>query len=316
MTRSRPLSAVEEAASAWFMRRRERASDAAAEQAFQAWLAESPLHRQEYERLAQVWDDMASLPRPSTARGQAPAPRRPALLRWGGALAALLLVAGAAYQYMPVSYESVANASTQTRSLDMPDGTRVHANVGTRVSVRYTLAERRIDVDGGEVYIDAAADRRPLVVTAGGAELHDIGTEFNVLLLPDTLQVGVRSGQVMLDASGADGPKEHTLRAGDTVLLARAGGRLLGRQQVAPSEIGAWQDGVAVVHDATLQQLAGYLALYRDAPVRFADERARGLRLSGTLDLRHPEAFLDTLPGLLPVTLSRRPDGSAVIASR
>jgi transmembrane sensor len=50
--------------------------------------------------------------------------------------------------------------------------------------------------------------------------------------------------------------------------------------------------------------------------VRFADARARGLRLSGTLDLRHPEAFLDTLPGLLPVTLTRRPDGSAVIASR
>ncbi|WP_338880659.1 FecR domain-containing protein [Achromobacter veterisilvae] len=317
MTRPRPLSAVEEAASAWFMRRRDRASDAGAEQAFQAWLAESPLHGQEYERLAQVWDDMASLPRPAAARAQAPAPvRRPAFLRWGGALAALLLVAGAAYQYLPVSYESVANASTQTRSLDLPDGTRIHANVGTRVSVRYTLAERRIDVAGGEVYIDAASDRRPLVVTAGGAELRDIGTEFNVLLLPDTLQVGVRSGQVMLDASGADGPKEHTLRAGDTVLLSRAGGRLLGRQQVPPGEIGAWQDGVAVVHDATLQQLAGYLALYRDAPVRFADARARGLRLSGTLDLRHPEAFLDTLPGLLPVTLTRRPDGSAVIASR
>jgi transmembrane sensor len=228
----------------------------------------------------------------------------------------LLLVTGAAYQYLPVSYESIANASTRTRSLDLPDGTRIHANVGTRVSVRYTLAERRIDVAGGEVYIDAASDRRPLVVTAGGAELRDIGTEFNVLLLPDTLQVGVRSGQVMLDASGADGPKEHTLRAGDTVLLSRAGGRLLGRQQVPPGEIGAWQDGVAVVHDATLQQLAGYLALYRDAPVRFADARARGLRLSGTLDLRHPEAFLDTLPGLLPVTLTRRPDGSAVIASR
>lgn len=320
MTRSRPLSAVEEAASAWFMRRRDRASDAAAEQAFQAWLAESPLHGQEYERLAQVWEDMASLPRPAAASARALVPsrpaRRPAFLRWGGALAALLLVAGAAYQYLPVSYESVANASTRTRSLDLPDGTRIHANVGTRVSVRYTLAERRIDVAGGEVYIDAASDRRPLVVTAGGAELRDIGTEFNVLLLPDTLQVGVRSGQVMLDASGADGPKEHTLRAGDTVLLSRAGGRLLGRQQVPPGEIGAWQDGVAVVHDATLQQLAGYLALYRDAPVRFADARARGLRLSGTLDLRHPEAFLDTLPGLLPVTLTRRPDGSAVIASR
>ncbi|MGH8819382.1 MAG: FecR family protein, partial [Achromobacter pestifer] len=73
---------------------------------------------------------------------------------------------------------------------------------------------------------------------------------------------------------------------------------------------------VGVVLDATLQQLAGYLGLYRDAPVRFADERARGLRLSGTLDLRQPEAFLDMLPGLLPVTLNRRPDGAAVIASR
>lgn len=341
MTPSRSLSAVEEAASAWFMRRRERASDASAEQAFQAWLAQSPLHRQEYDKLAQVWDDLAALPRPASApdrastgaahiapadaaqpigvatrRPAAARQPRPAFLRWGGALAALVLLAGAAYQYLPVDYESVANASTQTRSLDLADGTRIHANVGTRVHVRYTLAERRIDIESGEVYIDAAPDRRPLLVSAGGARLRDIGTEFNVLLLPDLLQVGVRSGQVRLDADGAASPGPQMLRAGDTVLLARADARLLARAQVPPGEVGAWQDGVAVVHDATLQQLAGYLALYRDAPLRFADDRARRLRLSGTLDLRHPEAFLDTLPGLLPITLTRRPDGTAVIASR
>ncbi|WP_155512584.1 FecR/PupR family sigma factor regulator, partial [Achromobacter xylosoxidans] len=71
MTPSRSLSAVEEAASAWFMRRRERASDASAEQAFQAWLAQSPLHRQEYDKLAQVWDDLAALPRPASAPDRA-----------------------------------------------------------------------------------------------------------------------------------------------------------------------------------------------------------------------------------------------------
>lgn len=321
MTESHPLSAVEEAASAWFMRRRDGVSDLREEQAFQAWLAQSPLHRQEYERLTQVWDDMAALPRHAAVRApasamRAAAPRRPAFARWGGALAALLLAAGAAYQYLPVSYTSVANASTQTRSLELPDGTRLHANVGTRLSVRYTLAERHIRIDAGEVYIDAATDRRPLTVAAGDAQLRDIGTEFNVLLLPDTLQVGVRSGQVMLDVGGPDRSARQTLKAGDSVLMARADPRLLRRLQVPATEIGAWQDGVVVVHDVTLQQLAGYLGLYRDAPVRFADERARGLRLSGTLDLRQPEAFLDMLPGLLPVTLSRRPDGAAVIASR
>lgn len=325
MTRSSPLSAVEEAASAWFMRRRARASDASAEQAFQSWLQAAPEHRREYERLEQVWEDMAALPRPAAtpapkrepAQVRTPAqPRRPAFLRWGGALAALVLTAAAAYQYVPVSYESVASASTQTRSLDLPDGTRLHANVGTRVSVRYTLAERHIRVDAGEVYIAAAPDRRPLIVAAGEAELRDIGTEFNVLLLPDVLQVGVRSGEVRLNAQGANAPAAQTLRAGDTVLLSRADARLLRRQQVSASEIGAWQGGVAVMHEATLQQLAGYLALYRDAPLRFADERARALRLSGTLDLRQPDAVLDMLPGLLPVTLTRRPDGAVVIGSR
>jgi len=221
MTRSLPLSAVEEAASAWFMRRRERASDADAEQAFQSWLQASAEHRREYERLELVWEDMAALPRPDSARvhpqpashtqnpsrsrPQSPprawsAPARcPAFLRWGGALAAMLLITAAAYQYVPISYETIANASTQTRSLDLSDGTRLHANVGTRVSVRYTMAERHIRVEGGEVYIDAAPDRRPLIVAAGDAELRDIGTEFNVLLLPDVLQVGVRS---RADASG------------------------------------------------------------------------------------------------------------------
>lgn len=321
MTQSHPLSAVEEAAAAWFMRRRARASDADSENAFQTWLAQSPLHKQEYERLAGVWDDMAALPRPAMRAdaGRQPSAsraRRPVFLKWGGVFAALLLTLAAAYQYLPVSYESVANAYTQTRNLDLPDGTRIHANVGTRVSVRYTLAERHISIDGGEVYIDAAPDRRPLIVAAGEAQLRDIGTQFNVLLLPDTLQVGVRSGQVLLDAGGADASARQTLQAGDTVLMTRADGRISRRLKVPVTEVGAWQEGVVVVHDVTLQQLAGYLGLYRDAPLRFADTRARNLRLSGTLDLRQPDVFLEMLPSLLPVVLTRQPDGAAVLSSR
>ncbi|MFJ1300061.1 FecR family protein [Pseudomonadota bacterium AL_CKDN230030165-1A_HGKHYDSX7] len=317
MTQHHPLSAIEEAASAWFLRRRERAGDADLEQAFEAWLAESPRHRAEYERIATVWDDLAALPRPATAAVPpvciAPV-RRPAVLRWGSTFAAALLALAGAYFFVPVSYTSVANAPDQTRDLGLPDGSRLHANVGTRVTVRYTLAARHIEIDGGEVYIDAAPDRRPLIVTAGNTELRDIGTEFNVLLLPDLLQVGVRSGQVSVDPGGNSA--RHTLASGDTLLLARADARVLRRQHVPATEIGAWQDGVVVVHEATLQQLAGYLALYRSAPVRFADTRARGLRVSGTLDLRHPEALLDMLPGLLPVTLTRQADGAAVLASR
>ena len=224
---------------------------------------------------------------------------------------------GAAYQHLPgQAGESAANASTQTRSLTCP---MALASMPTwhRVSVRYTLAERRIDIDGGEVYIDAAADRRPLVVTAGGAELRDIGTEFNVLLLPDMLQVGVRSGQVLLDADGADGPgRTHAAtrrhRAAGARRRPAAGPPARGaRARSAPGRT-AWPWCMT----PPCSSWPATWALYRDAPVRFADERARGLRLSGTLDLRHPEAFLDALPGLLPVTLSRRPDGSAVIASR
>lgn len=320
MNPSQPLSATEAAASAWFLRRREAALDANAEREFQAWLAESPLHRQEYESLAKVWDDLAALPRPAPQIAtQAPArraPRSTAYVKWGCVAAAVALTVAAAYQYLPVSYTTLANAATQTRSVDLPDGTQIHANGGTRVTVKYTLAERRISIEGGEVFIDAAADRRPLIVEAGGARLRDIGTEFNVLLLPDTLQVGVRSGVVLLDTGDAQTPVVRRLQAGDTVRLARGPGRQVREQRVPLTEIGAWQDGVVVVHDMTVQQLAAYLALHREAPVLVADARAGGLRLSGTLDLRQPEAFLDVLPSLLPVTLNRRPDGTAVVASR
>ena len=317
MTHPHSLTAIEEAASAWFLRRRERAGDRDVEQAFEAWLNESPRHRSEYERIAGVWDDLAALPRPSrptVAPASTGPARRPAGWRWGGVFAAALVALAGAYFFVPVSYTAVANTPGQTRDLALPDGSRLHANVGTRVTVRYTLAARHIDIEGGEVYIDAAQDRRPLIVTAGDTELRDIGTEFNVLLLPDLLQVGVRSGQVSVDAGG-NTPRQ-TLERGDTLLLARADARVLRRQNVPATEIGAWQDGVVVVHEATLQQLAGYLALYRSAPVRFADARARGLRVSGTLDLRQPETLLDMLPGLLPVTLTRHADGAAVLASR
>lgn len=314
MTHQPPLSAhhkaIENAATAWFLQRDARACNPALEKQFQDWLQESPEHQREYQQLIQTWAALAALPRPTRL------PKTTGKKFWPrcAVLASSISCAVAAYFFVPISYSSIHNSDKVARHIELTDGSQLHVNVGTKVVIRYTLASRHIHLQEGEIFIDAAADRRPLQVIAADASLRDIGTEFNVVLLPETLEVAVRSGQVKVSFDQF-ALSTQPLNAGDSALFSRHDAKLLQHHKLAPAEIGAWQDGLIVAHEMGLPQLAAYLSLYRQAPIHVADTRARGLKVSGTLDLRQPEALLAMLPTLLPVRLVHQASGKVLISS-
>ncbi|THF66067.1 DUF4880 domain-containing protein [Pseudothauera nasutitermitis] len=315
-------SAVEAAALDWFFRRRDGSLDAAGEAEFQAWLRAAPEHAREYEQFTLAWGELDALPeaarsaavkpRPAAARGIAWLPR--------AALAscALLLLCWTVYRYLPVEHH-ILQADAGAQSLTLSDGTRIDAGPRTRLSVRYTLARRDVVLEHGEAFFDIGADRRRFTLHSTASRVRDIGTEFNVVALEDYLRVSVKSGAVLLTPDARQAHMEWQLAPGDSATIMRDG-RQVGRTEIAhntPAEVGAWQQDLLILQADTLAYAAAYLSHYRGAPVRVVHPGAAALRLSGTVDLRQPDAFLAALPTLLPQTVvTPQPDGSVFIALR
>lgn len=326
-----PPTAVEAQALDWFFRQQHRALPAPEEAVFEAWLAASPDHAREYAQLQAVWRDMAQLPAaarrpvPSPALVRAPVRARSTATRpawhWGAAAfaacAVLALAGWAGYQHIPVESQALANGPREVRQLVLADGTRIRANVGTRLAVRYTLARREVRLERGEAFFEIGEDRRPFAVVSGTARIRDIGTEFNVLALPTLLQVGVKRGRVALTPDTTRPGVERELGAGDTASIDLAAGAAAEPVVVqgAADAVGSWRDGILIVEAEPLARVLEKLARYRTGAVTL-DGAVGTLQVSGTIDLRRPDAFLRALPDLLPgVQLHWQPDGAVSIGA-
>lgn len=321
-------SAAENEAIAWFFRQRERELSADERDRFQEWLGASPEHAHEYAQLQAVWDALGALPAGAPGTNSLLAgtthPARHAARHhrtrrraFAAASAVLLALGWTGYEHLPLKSATAQTGPHDTTDLTLPDGTRIHANVNTRLTVRYTLARREVRLERGEALVDVGADRRPLEMWAGPARIRDVGTEFNVLLLPTLLEVGVRSGLVALAPDPSHPGTEYALRPGDIAKLPFPAATPAKPQitQGQSQTVGSWREGVLIVHAEPLARVIDKLALYRSLPIMLADERVAALEVSGTIDPRRPEEFLRALPAVLPaLRLQWRPDG-AILAT-
>jgi|GEM_PF-2734086 len=115
-----------------------------------------------------------------------------AIYRAGMALALIGIIVGAGlYQYISSVTEiektrvySSARAEMKTITLD--DGSTVHLNAQSRITVNYTGNERNITLEQGEALFEVSHNPvRPFLVYAGNGKVQAIGTQFNVKLMPD-----------------------------------------------------------------------------------------------------------------------------------
>jgi len=138
--------------------------------------------------------------------------------------------------------------------------------------------------------------------------VRDIGTVFDVRSDVRGVRVGVLEGAVEVGIGhGAVQP----LRAGQQLLA--AAGELGEVQAVASGAMETWRSSVLRFDGTPLRDAIVDLQRYSEVPLRLADERTGGLRLSGEFDSRQVRVLLEQLPAVLPVTVVRAADGGLVI---
>jgi transmembrane sensor len=319
------VTTAREEAARWFARLQGAGPDHPDRGRFEAWLAADPAHAAEYAAIADVWSDFESpqrlrdlagaMERESAAAAWRSRERRKFLKR-GTLAVALTAGAGAAglhgwqfWQGLPVMQFTARTGTGETGRQELPDGSRILLGADTRIEVAYSRNRRSIILVHGDAIFDVAHDPdRPFVVEGGLARATVLGTRFAVNRGPSRLRVSVERGRVQVDDGLGSLP--ILLEAGQVAEVDR--GTPLHRLVAAATDGFAWQRGMLVFDDATLEEIAASLSRYRRVPVRVVG--ATGQRVTAVVQSSDIEYFLQSLPSVARVGIEEHAGETLILA--
>lgn len=241
------------------------------------------------------------------SRRPRPAPRRGRARTFAAVAAGAFLVVVAsstAWRHAPLDAASHSTPLGHIRTLPLADGSRTVLGSDSRIDVRLSRAERRIDLQRGEAFFEAARDpRRPFVVLAGERRVVAVGTRFSVRRDGPDLRVVVTEGSVRLESRpAAGGQRPMSLLPAGSVALATADGVLVQAGPVEAAErLVGWQDGMLAFRDTTLADAADEFNRYNARRIVIGDAAAGALRIGGSFRWSNAEGFVRLLEQGFPV---------------
>ncbi len=341
LTRTTDLSTMTlgEAASHWLVKHDADSLSPEDRHAFEAWLAADPAHREAYERTQSMWDNFERDADPAELRALrtaalaiAPAPNR-----WPR-IAAIASVCGVAVfgalnlnsarhshtdaptpATIPSLTEKYSTARNERSTVTLSDGTVVTLNLGTTLDVAFTPAERSVRITQGQAFFEVAKNpHRPFVVAAADRRVTALGTQFDVRLDPDRVEVVLLEGKVSVDHEVPTMLERLNIRKAHVEL--KPGEKLIAAlgEPVTVTDTNAqratsWRQGWVVFDNETVGNAVAELNRYADRPLAVPDEFVRNLRLSGVFRVGQPDRFATIIQELLPVKAVEGTHGETVL---
>jgi transmembrane sensor len=215
---------------------------------------------------------------------------------------------GARSPYAPdIARAALADLSTgvgERRELTLPDGSHLHLNSGSAANIRFSGAQRLLQLVRGEVFIATARETgqpyRPFLVETAQGHAQALGTRYSVRQADGSTLVAVEEGAVRL-----------VPRDGDAKLVIHAGqGGGMSAQNTLPAhavspDIWAWRRGLLLADAMPLRDFLHELSRYRHGLLG-CDDAVAALRISGVFPLADLDAVLLSLPDSLPVDVRLR----------
>ncbi|SDB56942.1 FecR domain-containing protein [Pseudomonas sp. NFACC13-1] len=295
-----PDRKVFETAASWYVQFQDQSPTHAERLAWQDWLDSDPAHQAAWQQIEQLQRHLGTLPQALSRRALSTGQHRRQMLKL------LLLLAGTGYvgwnlqehTRLTSVWADYKTAVGERRTLDLADGSRVHLNTETAIDVSFDAHRRLIRLISGEILVQTGKrqDARPFFVETGDGRIEALGTRFTVRQLSDATRVGVLEDRVSVAPGGALG-SVGILEAGEQ---ADFNGQGMGAIHVYPSSQAAWVSGQLIVIDTPLGDVIEELGRYRPGVLQ-CQERARHLRVSGTLRLDSTDAVLANLQASLPI---------------
>jgi len=323
---------------------------------FMAWIKASPVHVEEYLAIGLLSSDLVAaaddsrfelevvraearsdgadvvaLGRPMRDRAPDSASRipwraRPRAVAAVAAAAALVIVAASVVGSirdgerfgLPRTYSTGHGEQTAQR---LPDGSLLHLNTDSRVTVHYSRRERVVDVDRGQALFQVAHDgERRFRVSVKGAQVVAVGTQFDVYRRPDAVVVTVVDGAVAVSAEGrlpetaAGLLPERTVRLGAGYQLEVSDRRIGLPHSVDPRSAIAWMQRKIVFENRPLGEVAKEFNRYGSATIEIDDAALRAQPISGSFDAYDTDSFAVFLESLDGIVVQRTPNRIRVLS--
>jgi transmembrane sensor len=304
---------------------------------FADWVRTSPVHVEEYLAISLVGRDLhaacanadetviATLlaraqaeeltPRVSR-RERLPRPGSGFNLRWptaalaGAALAVLSFAVIGLWAYRPfvrpVSSEPdvVTTLHFATRhgehlSERLADNSLLHLNTDSAVTVRYSRHQRNVTLEGGEVEFEVAhLPQRPFRVSAGTAQIVDLGTTFNVRLVADATVVTVVEGLVAVAPLLGKGEVKALQLGADQQVSVRADAWPASVVPVDAQRSTGWLHRQITFEHEPLANVVSEFNRYSTKRIEITTPALRTLEISGIFSIDDPDAFIAFLRSL------------------
>jgi len=275
--------------------------------AFTAWLERDPAHAAAYDRVMAGAADAAELLPALPEAGNDDLPAAPAFTRrrWIGAAvaASVAVVAGLGAWHLRGGSYAIETAPGEHRAIALGDGDRIDLAGGSRI-VLDRSDPRFAALDRGQALFTIRHDEaKPFRVEAGGNELVDIGTVFDVKHDAGTLTLAVSEGAVAFN------PRRQNVQVNPGQVLTSAAGSAAYRvAAISLAQVGEWREGRLTFQDRTLAEVAADLS--RASGLRFeVAPAAAGKRVSGSLLVDPVRADPRAAGPLLGVTVRPAGDG-------
>ncbi|AKK01607.1 MULTISPECIES: FecR domain-containing protein [Pseudomonas] len=289
-----------ERAATWYVQFQHQPPSHAERQAWQDWLDSDPAHQAAWHQIEQLQRHLGALPQDLSRRALGTGQHRRQVLKL------LMLLGGAGsvgwslqdHGTLASAWADYKTAVGQRRFIDLADGSRIHLNTETAIDVSFDAHRRLIRLLSGEILVQTGKlkDTRPFLVETGDGRIEALGTRFTVRQLSNRTRVGVLEDRVRVSPDGTLG-SAGILKAGEQ---ADFNGQGMGFIQSYAASQAAWVNGQLIVLDAPLGDVIEELSRYRPG-VLHCQEKARQLRVSGTLRLNATDAVLANLQASLPI---------------
>jgi len=202
------------------------------------------------------------------------------------------------------------------RVLTLDDGTRIHLNVNSKLSVLMTAKTRQTVLLYGEAVFDVAKDnKRPFYVDAGENSIRVLGTKFNVLNHHGTVTITVSEGVVNVETNlktVSELVPDQRLTVGKQLHHSQ-GSRFNIIADVDADTILAWRQGQLIYSEKPLGEIVTDLNRYFINQIKL-DPAVGDYIFTGVLNTDDQEVILELLAASLPIELQRTGDTIRLIA--
>ncbi|MGH8210217.1 MAG: FecR family protein [Steroidobacteraceae bacterium] len=342
-------------ASDWFVDFRVGDADQQARERFDEWLRRSPEHIRAYMEIAKAYVVLPGLspnrridvqeliayarsdgnvvpfgePTPRQTPAQMPPglglqrsnelakPRRSWLLKSLAASIAMACIAASVFAWVATHrFPTYTTDIGERRSITLSDGSTIELNARSNVRVKFSKAERGVELVDGQALFEVAKEKaRPFVVHSGAAVVRAVGTQFDVYRNKSGTTVTVVEGRVTVAHEGsaivagtpdwranaaASPPRSPTfVSAGEQVTVTE-------REMATPKPANvaaatAWMEHRLIFDGARLSDVVEDLNRYNTRQIVIEDEGLQDFRISGVYSSTDPASlirFLREQPGV------------------